>query len=60
MRVIDQHGLSDIRLEHVEDRIGRRDIDPGKVLDLSLPLDQVADGYPAMDRRGAIKALVWS
>lgn len=34
-------------------------INPGKVFDLTLPLDQVADGYRAMDERRAIKALLW-
>lgn len=33
-------------------------IDPGKVFDLALPLDQVAEGYRAMDERQAIKALL--
>jgi threonine dehydrogenase-like Zn-dependent dehydrogenase len=33
-------------------------IDPGKVFDLTLPLDQVAEGYRAMDERRAIKALL--
>ncbi|GGS99279.1 MULTISPECIES: zinc-dependent alcohol dehydrogenase family protein [Streptomyces] len=33
-------------------------IDPGKVFDLTLPLDQVAEGYQAMDERRAIKALL--
>ncbi|GAB2800961.1 zinc-dependent alcohol dehydrogenase family protein [Streptomyces chlorus] len=33
-------------------------IDPGKVFDLTLPLDQVAEGYKAMDERRAIKALL--
>lgn len=33
-------------------------IRPGKVFDLSLPLDQVAEGYRAMDERRAIKALL--
>lgn len=36
-----------------------RKIDPGKVFDLELPLDQVAEGYRAMDERRAIKALLW-
>src|SRR5262245_3161253 len=31
-----------------------RRIDPGKVFDLKLPLDQVAEGYRAMDERRAI------
>ncbi|MCX4530208.1 zinc-dependent alcohol dehydrogenase family protein [Streptomyces sp. NPDC002596] len=33
-------------------------INPGKVFDLTLPLDQVAEGYKAMDERRAIKALL--
>ena len=33
-------------------------IKPGKVFDLVLPLDQVAEGYRAMDERRAIKALL--
>ncbi|MEU4383940.1 zinc-dependent alcohol dehydrogenase family protein [Promicromonospora sp. NPDC023805] len=40
------------------DRIWRREIDPGKVFDLTLPLSQVADAYQAMDERRAIKALL--
>jgi threonine dehydrogenase-like Zn-dependent dehydrogenase len=35
-----------------------RKIDPGKVFDLTLPLDQVAEGYRAMDERRAIKAIL--
>ena len=35
-----------------------RTINPGKVFDLVLPLDQVAEGYRAMDERRAIKALL--
>jgi threonine dehydrogenase-like Zn-dependent dehydrogenase len=33
-------------------------INPGKVFDLTLPLNQVAEGYRAMDERRAIKALL--
>jgi threonine dehydrogenase-like Zn-dependent dehydrogenase len=33
-------------------------INPGKVFDLRLPLDQVAEGYRAMDERRAIKSLL--
>jgi threonine dehydrogenase-like Zn-dependent dehydrogenase len=33
-------------------------IDPGKVFDLEVPLDDIAEGYRAMDERRAIKALV--
>jgi threonine dehydrogenase-like Zn-dependent dehydrogenase len=35
-----------------------RTIDTGKVFDLTLPLDQAADGYRAMDERRAIKTLL--
>jgi threonine dehydrogenase-like Zn-dependent dehydrogenase len=40
------------------DLIGNRQIDPGKVFDLSLPLEQAAEGYQAMDERRAIKVLL--
>src|SRR5437660_5992427 len=33
-------------------------VDPGKVFDLALPLDQVAEGYRVMDERRAIKTLL--
>ena len=36
--------------------IWNREIDPGRVFDLELPLDQAADGYRAMDQRQAIRA----
>ena len=39
--------------------ICERRIDPGKVFDLQLPLDQAAEGYRAMDERRAIKVLLW-
>jgi threonine dehydrogenase-like Zn-dependent dehydrogenase len=35
-----------------------RTIDPGRVFDLDLPLDQAAEAYRAMDERRAIKALL--
>lgn len=35
-----------------------RKIDPGKVFDLTLPLEEAADGYRAMDERRAIKVLL--
>jgi threonine dehydrogenase-like Zn-dependent dehydrogenase len=38
--------------------IWEREIDPGKVFDLELPLDQAAEGYLAMDERRAIKTLL--
>jgi threonine dehydrogenase-like Zn-dependent dehydrogenase len=40
------------------DRITSGAIDPGKVFDLTLPLEQAADGYAAMDARRAIKTLL--
>ena len=33
-------------------------INPGRVFDLTLPLDEVAEGYRAMDQRRAIKTLL--
>lgn len=33
-------------------------INPGRVFDLVLPLDQVAEGYAAMDERRAIKSML--
>jgi threonine dehydrogenase-like Zn-dependent dehydrogenase len=38
--------------------VWNKKINPGKVFDLTLPLDQVADGYRAMDERRAIKTLL--
>lgn len=35
-----------------------RKIDPGKVFDLTLPLEQAAEGYKAMDERRATKVLL--
>ena len=40
------------------DLVLSRTIDPGKVFDLTLPLEEVAEGYRAMDDRRAIKALL--
>jgi len=45
-------------LPQLIDLIWNRAVDPGKVFDLVLPLDQVAEGYRAMDERRAIKALL--
>src|SRR5205807_7925459 len=45
-------------LPQLVDLICNRDIDPGKVFDLTLPLDQVADGYQAMNERRAVKTLL--
>jgi len=35
-----------------------RRIDPGKVFDLTLPLEEAAEGYRAMDERRATKVLL--
>jgi threonine dehydrogenase-like Zn-dependent dehydrogenase len=40
------------------DLIWNREIDPGKVFDLELPLDEAGAGYQAMDQRRAIKVLL--
>jgi threonine dehydrogenase-like Zn-dependent dehydrogenase len=45
-------------LPELIDLIWRRQIEPGKVFDLTLPLDQAAEGYKAMDQRSAIKVLL--
>ena len=45
-------------LPELIDLIWRREIDPGKVFDLTLPLEQAAEGYRAMDERRAIKTLL--
>jgi threonine dehydrogenase-like Zn-dependent dehydrogenase len=35
-----------------------REIDPGRVFDLVLPLERATEGYRAMDQRTAIKVLL--
>ncbi|MGI5242140.1 hypothetical protein [Dactylosporangium sp. CA-139066] len=40
------------------DRTFDRQIEPGRVFDLTLPIEQAADGYTAMDQRRAIKVLL--
>lgn len=45
-------------LPELIDLVWNKRIDPGKVFDLTLPLDQVAEGYRAMDERRAIKTLL--
>jgi threonine dehydrogenase-like Zn-dependent dehydrogenase len=45
-------------LPELIDLIWNRKIDPGKVFDLRLPLEEVAEGYRAMDERRAIKTLL--
>jgi threonine dehydrogenase-like Zn-dependent dehydrogenase len=45
-------------LPELIDLVWNGTIAPGKVFDLTLPLDQVAEGYRAMDERRAIKTLL--
>jgi threonine dehydrogenase-like Zn-dependent dehydrogenase len=45
-------------LPHLMDLIWNRQIQPGRVFDLELPLKETAAGYQAMDRRNAIKVLL--
>jgi threonine dehydrogenase-like Zn-dependent dehydrogenase len=45
-------------LPHLIDLVWKGTINPGRVFDLTLPLDQVAEAYRAMDERRAIKALL--
>jgi threonine dehydrogenase-like Zn-dependent dehydrogenase len=45
-------------LPELTELICARQIDPGKVFDLDLPLDQAPEGYRAMDERRAIKTLL--
>ena len=45
-------------LPELIDLIWNRKINPGRVFDLELPLEQAAEGYRAMDERRAIKTLL--
>ncbi|MGC5628841.1 zinc-dependent alcohol dehydrogenase family protein [Georgenia sp. Z1344] len=45
-------------LPELVDLVMSDEIDPGVVFDLTLPLDQAAEGYRAMDERRAIKAML--
>jgi len=40
------------------DRVLDGRIDPGKVFDLTLPLEEAAEAYRAMDQRRAVKVLL--
>ncbi len=53
-------GVAPVRtyLPDLLDRVLTGRIDPGQVFDMTLPLDQVAEGYRAMDERRAIKVLL--
>ena len=45
-------------LPDLMDRITRGEIQPGRVFDQQLPLEDAVDGYRAMDQRRAIKTLL--
>ena len=45
-------------LPHLIQLIWDRTIDPGKVFDLTLPIEEAAEGYKAMDERRATKVLL--
>jgi threonine dehydrogenase-like Zn-dependent dehydrogenase len=45
-------------LPELIDLVWNSKINPGKIFDMTLPLDQVAEGYRAMDERRAIKTLL--
>ena len=53
-------GMAPVRryLPDLLDRVLDGRIEPGRVFDLTLPLDDVAEGYRAMDERRAIKVLL--
>jgi len=53
-------GMAPVRtyLPDLLERVLDGRIDPGRVFDLTLPLDEVAEGYRAMDERRAIKAFL--
>ena len=53
-------GIAPVRryLPELLDLVTSGVIDPGLVFDLTLPLDEVAEGYRAMDERRAIKVLL--
>ena len=53
-------GMAPVRtyLPDLLDRVLEGRIEPGLVFDMTLPLDEVAEGYRAMDERRAIKVLL--
>jgi threonine dehydrogenase-like Zn-dependent dehydrogenase len=55
-----QGGPAPVRrfLPDLIDLIWTRQVEPGQVFDLELPLEQVPQAYQAMDERRAIKALL--
>jgi threonine dehydrogenase-like Zn-dependent dehydrogenase len=53
-------GIAPVRryLPELLDLVVSGRIDPGRVFDAKMPLEQVADGYRAMDERRSIKVLI--
>ena len=53
-------GMAPVRayLPDLLERTLSGEIEPGRVFDLTLPLDEVAEGYRAMDERRAVKVLL--
>ncbi|RTE49247.1 zinc-dependent alcohol dehydrogenase family protein [Actinobaculum sp. 352] len=53
-------GVAPVRkyLPELLDLVWKRKIEPGKVFDLELPLNDVSEAYRAMDERRAIKAML--
>jgi threonine dehydrogenase-like Zn-dependent dehydrogenase len=53
-------GVAPVRryLEQLRDDVLAGDLDPGRVFDVSMPLDEVAAAYTAMDERRAIKVML--
>lgn len=53
-------GLAPVRryLPHLIDLVWERKINPGRVFDMTVPLEDAAAGYQAMDERRAIKVLL--
>ncbi len=53
-------GMAPVRtyLPDLLERVTSGAIDPGPVFDMTLPLDEVEEGYRAMDERRAIKVLL--
>ena len=53
-------GMAPVRryLPELLDLVTSGRIDPGRVFDATMPLDEVAEGYKAMDERRAIKVLI--
>jgi hypothetical protein len=57
LRVLPEPGSVLVHRHHPLSRVSRS-VHPGKVFDLTLPLEDAAEGYRAMDERRAIKTLL--